>query len=204
MGVACSSPGCALIFRRDERVRPGSCCSHVAAAPAAIKHRPSWARCPRPHSSPHLEPATAWQRARRLAGRCLHAVPRHDGRQLPRFSVRAPSAAPEVQCPSHDELHLRSAGHPVRRAVAGTPRLLCHRREVDLLEVPAHMVTHTAVRPLVDRSISTHRRRARRRPAAVAHGCPEYRGSSTDTAGSVRGAAAEPRCSHRGSRCHCR
>src|SRR4051812_4593238 len=42
----------------------------------------------------------------RLAGRCLQAVSRQNGRQLSRLSVRTPSAVPEVPRPPNDESHL--------------------------------------------------------------------------------------------------
>jgi hypothetical protein len=109
------------------------------------EHRPSWARCPRPHSHPHRGPADARQRACRLAGGRMHAVPRHDGRQLPRLPIRTPPAVPQVPSSPHDEEPLWDARRAVFRAVAARPRLLRHRGAVDLHEMPAHMVMHSLV-----------------------------------------------------------
>lgn len=125
-------------------LRPESCCSHVASAPAAIR-TPAFAGSP-PGTA---FTSTPWTRHRAAAspptGRPWSAI--GAGTRwvtTSSSSVRTPSAVPEVPRRSHEASGLWDARHLVRRALEVPQRLSRQRREVDLLEMPAQMVTHSS------------------------------------------------------------
>ena len=106
--------------------RPESCCSHGASAPAATRTSFFVGSLPATAFT-----STPWTRHRAAPSpptgrRGVHKVSRHDGRQLRRLPVRAPSAVPEVPRSLHDESSLADARQAVHRAVGVTPRMLRH------------------------------------------------------------------------------